>query len=61
LAGSVAEKIEIEGTVIFWSALMATFSRTRWSRIISTDKTVFSVITMRNANTALKLAELAVR
>ena len=51
------EKADYYGKVIFWSAPMATFSRTRWSKI-SKDKAIYSAITVRNANTALKLAEL---
>ena len=53
------ERADYHGRVIFWSAPVATFSRTRWSKIISTDKTLSRAITVRNANTALKLAELA--
>ena len=52
------EKAASYGNVIFWSAPMATFSRTRWSKI-SKDKTMYRAITVRNANTALKLSELA--
>jgi len=52
------EKVAYSGRVIFWSAPMATFSRTRWSKI-SKDKAMYGAITVRNANTALKLASLA--
>ena len=52
------ESVAYHGRVIFWSAPMATFSRTRWSKI-SKDKAMYRAITVRNANTALKLAELA--
>ena len=52
------EKAAWYGGVIFWSAPMATFSRTRWSKI-SKDKAMYRAITVRGANTALKLAELA--
>ena len=52
------EKVACHGGVIFWSAPMATFSRTRWSKI-SKDKAMYGAITVRNANTALKLASLA--
>jgi len=51
------EKADHYGKVIFWSAPMATFSRTRWSKI-SKDKAMYRAITVRNANTTLKLAEL---
>jgi len=54
------EKVDHYGKVIFWSAPMATFSRTRWSKI-SKNKAMYSLITVRNANTTRKLAELAVR
>jgi hypothetical protein len=37
---------------------MVTFSRTRVSKI-SQDKAMYYAITVRNANTALKLAKLA--
>ncbi len=52
------EKVAYHGMVIFWSAPLTSFSRTRWSKIISTDKTVYHAITVRNANTTLNLAEL---
>ena len=52
------ESLAYHSRVIFWSAPMATFSRTRVSKI-SRDKTMYRAITVRNANTALKLAELA--
>ena len=52
------EKVDYYGGIIFWSAPMATFSRTRWSKI-SKDKKMYNAITVRNANTVLKLSELA--
>lgn len=51
------EKTASYGNVIFWSAPLKTFSRTRWSKI-SKNKALYRQITIRNANTALKLAEL---
>ena len=54
------EKLDYHGRVVFWSAPMATYSRTRVSKI-SKDKAMYNAITVRNANTALKLAELAGR
>lgn len=51
------EKVAHYGKVIFWSAPLATFSRTRWSKIAQT-KGAYEHITIRNANTTLKLAEL---
>jgi len=52
------ERVAFYGKVIFWSAPMVTFSRTRWSKI-SKDKAMYRSLTVRNANTALKLVELA--
>jgi len=52
------ESLAYYGRVIFWSAPMATFSRTRVSKITQ-DKAMYNAITVRNANTAVKLAELA--
>jgi len=52
------EKIAYHGKVIFWSAPIATFSRTRLTKIVY-SKTINNSITVRNANTALKLATLA--
>ena len=54
------ESLAYYDRVIFWSAPMATFSRTRVSKITK-DKAMYHAITVRNANTALKLAELAGR
>jgi uncharacterized protein (DUF1697 family) len=52
------EKIGYCGKVIFWSAPIATFSRTRLTKIVQ-SKAAYNAITIRNANTAMKLAELA--
>ena len=52
------EKLAYYGKVLFWSAPMATFSRTRLTKIVQ-SKAAYNAITIRNANTALKLAELA--
>jgi uncharacterized protein (DUF1697 family) len=52
------EKVYCHGSVIFWSAPRKTFSRTRYSKIVA-NKAAYSLITIRNANTALKLAALA--
>ena len=52
------EKLNYHGRVVFWSAPMATFSRTRVSKITK-DKTMYHAVTVRNANTALKLAKLS--
>lgn len=41
--------------IIYWSAPLKTFSRTRWSKIVGTP--VYDSVTIRNANTMLKLAE----
>ncbi|MDR1247572.1 MAG: DUF1697 domain-containing protein [Clostridiales Family XIII bacterium] len=52
------ESISCYGSVIFWSAPLKTFSRTRWSKVVQ-SKAVYHLITIRNANTTLKLAALA--
>jgi len=52
------EKIAYYGKVIFWSAPIATFSRTRLTKIVH-SKTINNWVTVRNSNTALKLAALA--
>jgi len=51
------EKVAAYQNVIFWSAPLATFSRTRWSKVVGTK--AYQHITIRNANTARKLLELA--
>ena len=51
------EQVDVYGPVIFWSAPMKTLSRTRWSKVVGSA--AYGSITIRNANTALKLAELA--
>ncbi|MBO0475318.1 hypothetical protein IGL98_001111 [Enterococcus sp. DIV0840] len=50
------EKVAHHERVIFWSAPIKTFSRSRWSKIVGTK--MYSRITIRNANTVKKLAEL---
>ena len=50
------EKVAIHGNVIFWSAPLKTFSRSRWSKIVGTE--AYHNITIRNANTAKKLLVL---
>jgi len=50
------EKIGSFGPVIFWSAPLKTFSRTRLSKVVGTG--VYNDVTIRNANTALKITEL---
>ena len=52
------ERVAYYGRVIFWSAPLATFHRTRWSKITQ-SKELYNAITIRNANTALKLLRLA--
>jgi uncharacterized protein (DUF1697 family) len=51
------ESLAYWGRVIFWSAPMATFSRTRVSKITQ-DKAMYAAITVRNARTTWKLAEM---
>jgi uncharacterized protein (DUF1697 family) len=50
------EKVSSYGRVIFWSAPLKTFSRTRWSKV--TGKSVYNSVTIRNSNTVKKLVEL---
>ena len=51
------EKAAYYGSVIFWSAPLKTFSRTRWSKVVGSS--AYNSITIRNANTAKKLLQLA--
>ncbi len=50
------EKVSSFGKVIFWSAPLKTFSRTRWSKVVG--KSVYNKITIRNSNTVKCLVEL---
>jgi len=49
------EKVSSYGKVIFWSAPIKTFSRTRWLKIVG--KPVYDEVTTRNANTVKNLAD----
>nr|AMP57473.1 protein of unknown function (DUF1697) [uncultured bacterium] len=51
------ERVASFGRVIFWTAPAATFSRTRYSKIVGSS--VYRYITIRNANTTRKLLELS--
>ena len=51
------EKVVSYGSVIFWSAPLKTFSRTRYSKIVGSA--VYKSVTIRNANTTKKLVELS--
>lgn len=51
------EKVDHYGRVVFWSAPIKTFSRTRWSKVVGSS--VYNSITIRNANTVKKLLQLA--
>jgi len=51
------EKVISYGSVIFWTAPLKTFSRTRYSKIVGSA--VYKSVTIRNANTAKKLVELS--
>lgn len=53
------EKVGCYGSVIFWSAPIKTFSKTRWSKVVGTS--AYNSVTIRNANTTMKLAQLAER
>lgn len=50
------ERVASHGRVIFWSAPIKTFSRSRWSGIVGTK--AYRDITIRNSNTTKKLLEL---
>lgn len=50
------EKVAHYGNVIFWSAPISTFSRTRWLKIVGSSG--YGSVTIRNANTAKKLLQL---
>lgn len=50
------EKVQAVDSMIFWSAPIETFSKTRWVKIVGTK--AYHKITIRNANTAFKLLEL---
>ena len=52
------EKFAYYGNLIFWSAPIATYSRTRLTKIVQ-RKSAYNAITIRNTNTAFKLAKLA--
>jgi len=50
------EKVAAIEPIIFWSAPLETFSRTRYSKIVGTES--YASVTIRNANTTKKLADL---
>lgn len=50
------EKVSAQQSVIFWSAPLETFSRTRYSKIASAK--IYQSVTIRNANTTQKLLGL---
>lgn len=50
------EQVAHYGQVIFWSAPLRTFSRTRWSNVVAAA--AYSNITIRNANTSKRLMQL---
>lgn len=52
------EKVDYYGRLIFWSAPIITFSRTRWSKVVGSA--IYNNITIRNANTVKQLLKLAV-
>ena len=58
LTPSEYEQVGCYGQVIFWSAPLKTFSRTRLSKFVS--KNGYGNITIRNANTTKKLLQLVV-
>ena len=54
------EKCTYYGKIMFWSAPIMTFSRTQLSKIVQ-NKAMHNAITIRNANTVKKLANLCER
>ena len=50
------EKVAAYGQIFFWSAPLKTFGRTRYSKIVGSK--AYKSVTIRNANTTLKLAQL---
>ncbi len=50
------ESVAAYHPIIFWSAPIKTFGHTRYSKIVGTN--AYQWITIRNANTTVKLAEL---
>lgn len=50
------EKISVYNNVIFWSAILQHFSKTKWSKIASSS--VNNNVTIRNANTVKNILEL---
>ena len=50
------EKVVAHDPIIFWTADVKTFGRTRYSKIVGTK--AYQFVTIRNANTAKKLVEL---
>ncbi len=52
------EQVASYGNVIFWSAPIRTFGRSRWAKIVGTA--AYRDITIRNANTTKKLRELTI-
>lgn len=52
------EQLSTYRSIIFWSAPVKTFGRTRYSKMVS--QPVYQSITIRNANTARKLVELSI-
>lgn len=50
------ERVDFYGRVIFWTAPVKTFSKTRWSKIVGTA--AYRSVTIRNASTAVALSKL---
>jgi uncharacterized protein (DUF1697 family) len=50
------EKVEAHGPIIFWTAPLRTFNRTRYKDVVSSR--AYQSITIRNANTTNKLLSL---
>lgn len=50
------ERVAISGRIIFWSAPLETFSRTRYSKIVKSN--YYQYITIRNSKTTKKLSQI---
>lgn len=50
------EKVDSYGPIIFWTAPVKTFGRSRYSKIVGTK--AYQSVTIRNSNTAKKLVEI---
>ncbi|WP_353989722.1 DUF1697 domain-containing protein [Pediococcus argentinicus] len=50
------EQVDSYGQVVFWTANIKTFSRTKWSKLVGSK--FYSRVTIRNSNTFKKLVQI---